>query len=130
MTDRHYVAYNASEINNSTDATIPTTWSNGQLLAKTYGGGAVSPGNITAYNRTGSLAWPVMVAWGGTAYGSTPVSQLSCVRAANATAGSVVPGANDTNTSGSSSSTRNANGQPLSSAGFVVIMTAIWMTIH
>lgn len=50
-------------------------------------------GNRTAYNETGSLAWPAVVVWGRNTTSDDPiVSPLTCIRASNATTGSQAPG--------------------------------------
>jgi hypothetical protein len=63
----------------------------------TYGGGFHDKWNVTAYNETGSLTWPVMVLWGGWPeepyHGSSqlvPVNntaKLTCVRPMKAPVG-------------------------------------------
>jgi hypothetical protein len=74
----------------------PFTWSDGKLLAQTYGGQAAAYGDIASYNETGSLVWPYMIAWGQNTVGIEPASQLTCIRAKNAVDGSRVPGPNIT----------------------------------
>ncbi|KAI1263631.1 hypothetical protein F5Y18DRAFT_393595 [Xylariaceae sp. FL1019] len=74
-------------------------WVNGTYLYRVYGGEPSAEGNITAYDTTATLAWPLLTVW-GTAYrdgqAAAAFSQLTCPRAVNATAGSRVPQSNVT----------------------------------
>ncbi|CAJ2513934.1 Uu.00g020530.m01.CDS01 [Anthostomella pinea] len=118
--------YNATDLNDSRNSTShKDSWGAGQLVVQTYGGPPTSQGNITAYDQTGSLAWPYMVVWGSIATGSTPTSQLTCIRASNASAGSEVPGTSSVD-GGSSASL----GKGMSSMGVLASMlVAVWMTV-
>lgn len=113
--------WNATDVNNGTSNT-PSSWSDGQLLAQTYGGEAASPGNTTNYDQTGTLAWPFMVVWAPTALGAEPKTQLTCIRASNATTGSRVPG----QAPGKSSGT--LNDQKYLTLVLASMVAAFWMT--
>ncbi|RYP07523.1 hypothetical protein DL764_002452 [Monosporascus ibericus] len=89
--DPSVVVYNATDINDST-RTGPDSWSDGKHLALRYGGAAGAGGDNGFYDETGSLAWPFMVVWGPKYRNAVPTSQLTCIRAANATDGSQAPG--------------------------------------
>ncbi|KAI0020344.1 hypothetical protein F4780DRAFT_791989 [Xylariomycetidae sp. FL0641] len=78
--------YNASEIRK---------WTDGQVNVVDYGGPLRDRGNVTAYNSTGSLAWPVMALWKGGEDDQGLVAEsakLGCVRAADGVGGSAAPG--------------------------------------
>ncbi|RYP30528.1 hypothetical protein DL767_006205 [Monosporascus sp. MG133] len=118
--------YNATHINNST-GTGPGSWSAGEYLVLTYGGAAGARGDTTLYDQTGSLAWPFMVVWGRRSLHAVPTSQLTCVRAANATDGSQAPGADGTGGDGGSGGSLNDQKSPI--VILVSIFAAIWMTL-
>ncbi|RYP60998.1 hypothetical protein DL771_010283 [Monosporascus sp. 5C6A] len=118
--------YNATSINNST-RTGSYSWSAGEYLAITYGGAAGARGDTTLYDQTGSLAWPFMVVWGRESRNSVPTSQLTCVRAANATDGSQAPGTDGTGGDGGSGGSLNDQKSPI--VILVSIFAAIWVTL-
>jgi hypothetical protein len=78
-------------------------WPDGKIDVRRFGGPPHDAGNLTAYNETGSLAWPVAIMWGpsfnttwrdesGQLDLSGAGAKLSCVRAKDATPGSTAPG--------------------------------------
>ncbi|KAK3301864.1 uncharacterized protein B0T15DRAFT_325586 [Chaetomium strumarium] len=84
------------------NATAIRNWPDGKLDVRQFGGPPHKARNLTAYNETGSLAWPVLAVWGpstnntrnstGQIDFSGAVAKLSCVRAKDATPGSKTPG--------------------------------------
>ncbi|KAI1267909.1 hypothetical protein F5Y18DRAFT_424211 [Xylariaceae sp. FL1019] len=121
---------NSTQINNSTSlgGNNPLSlleWSNRQFLYTTYGGVPSNQGNISAYNTTASLAWPFMVVWGVDAE-EAPASQLTCVRAANATIGSQIPGPNYTSMGVGISPER---GSVFAGVMLAVLLSSIWAIV-
>ncbi|KAK4040841.1 hypothetical protein C8A01DRAFT_15332 [Parachaetomium inaequale] len=107
--------------------------SDGQYRVLQYGGPLHERGNRTAYDESGSLAWPMMVLWGPSenATGGSPgadgvVAKLSCPRAKEATQGSTAP------RGGAASDTNAGNGETgLSSMMLVagVLLTGGWASL-
>ncbi|TPX15282.1 uncharacterized protein E0L32_004559 [Thyridium curvatum] len=90
------LAYNNTEIEQ---------WPDGKLDVVRYGGPTHAKGDIAAYNQNGSLGWPLLFVLG---VKSKPwfdvvdrkAIKLSCVRARDATEGSVAPKAQSDKSSG------------------------------
>ncbi|KAK4187726.1 hypothetical protein QBC35DRAFT_221243 [Podospora australis] len=109
--------HNATEIN--------TQWLDGKYDWRFIGGDRTERGNITAYNELGSIAWPTIVLWGQSPNATTGgqgvrvnnTAKMVCMRAKNATQGSIAPA-----TSGGRRNTVSTV-----TAGFVWI--AIWMML-
>ncbi|KAI0141785.1 hypothetical protein GGR57DRAFT_486631 [Xylariaceae sp. FL1272] len=101
-------------------------WENGTYLYRRYGGEPSAKGNITAYDTTATLAWPLMLVWGN-AYRegetSAAFSQLTCPRAVNATAGSRVPQSNVT----AAGERVRGDGTGLPTAMMAFVLYTIWM---
>lgn len=82
------------------DKTGMATWPNGQLEVRRYGGPLHDqPSNLTAYNETVSIAWPVAVVRMGelspgdnSGLGGETTAKLACIRADKASEGGMVPG--------------------------------------
>ena len=85
-------------------------WRDGKFDLIQYGGDPQARENLTTYHQIGSLSWPVLIMFGPsgtvrnlTAAGESPVvipeiaAKLSCLRAKEAVAGSIVPGYGGTN---------------------------------
>ncbi|KAK8087572.1 hypothetical protein PG997_002533 [Apiospora hydei] len=94
------VIYNATRINEGARLAAEVADHNprhqfvdGRAIMTNLGGlPSAERGNLTAYNETGSLAWPAVVVWGRNTTSDPIVSPLTCIRASNATTGSQVPG--------------------------------------
>ncbi|KAF7538684.1 hypothetical protein G7054_g2692 [Neopestalotiopsis clavispora] len=88
---------NSTLINNGTtnDTAGVTDWKGQQYVAEQYAGSPGARGDIAVYNETGSRPWPFLVAW-VKHDGSSPESQLTCIRATEAVGNSQVPGPNVT----------------------------------
>ena len=71
-------------------------WPNGRFDVWEYGGDPHAKGNMTAYNETGSMAWPMVIMWGESKSAPSGIlnntAKMLCLRARNATTGSTVPG--------------------------------------
>ncbi|KAK0648433.1 hypothetical protein B0T16DRAFT_455912 [Cercophora newfieldiana] len=85
------------------NTTATSNWPNKKHGFRHYGWPPHDRGNRTAYNQTGSLVWPFVVMWGPSENATRnetghlePIpdtaAKLTCLRAKEATAGSVVPG--------------------------------------
>ncbi|KAK6857398.1 hypothetical protein PG995_007585 [Apiospora arundinis] len=94
------IVYNATRINEGARLAAEVADNNprhqfvdGRAIMTNLGGlPSAERGNLTAYNQTGSLAWPAVVVWGRNTTSDPIVSPLTCIRASNATTGSQVPG--------------------------------------
>ncbi|KAK7913779.1 hypothetical protein PG985_011482 [Apiospora marii] len=91
------------------------SWPNGQLEVRRYGGPLLDqPRNLTAYNETGSIAWPVAVVRRGdppadnSGLGGETTAKLACVRADKAPEGNVAPGKPSSKADGKSSGSISA----------------------
>ncbi|KAK7961568.1 uncharacterized protein PG986_002393 [Apiospora aurea] len=86
------------KIDSCANSTDMNSWPNGQLEVRRYGGPLHdSPNDLTSYNETGSIAWPVAVVRSEPRPGNTSridrtTAKLSCVRANKAAEGGSVPG--------------------------------------
>ncbi|KAI1340848.1 hypothetical protein F5Y15DRAFT_414572 [Xylariaceae sp. FL0016] len=104
-----------------------------ELLVRTYGGDFGSRDNVTRYDQTGSIGWPYMVVWGslGDAYDvPRPTSQLTCVRARNATDGSQAPGTSTNITATDGDDSAGAlHGQKSYTVVFAGWPVAVWMAL-
>jgi hypothetical protein len=108
-------------------------WSDGKLDGRRFGGPPHEAGNLTAYNETGSLAWPVVIMWGpstnnirnssGQVDFSGAGAKLSCVRAKDATLGSTAPG------SGGVSAGNRENGLSFVVLVSIVLLAASWVAL-
>ncbi|KAK7941609.1 uncharacterized protein PG986_013996 [Apiospora aurea] len=98
--DERTIVYNATRINEGARLAAEAADNNprhqfvdGRAIMTNLGGlPSAERGNLTAYNETGSLAWPAVVVWGRNTTSDPIVSPLTCMRASNATTGSQVPG--------------------------------------
>ncbi|KAK7994647.1 hypothetical protein PG991_016235 [Apiospora marii] len=91
------------------------SWPNGQLEVRRYGGPRHDqPRNLTAYNETGSIAWPVAVVRkgeppaGNSGLGGETTAKLACVRADKAAEGDLNPGKPSSTADGKSSGSVSA----------------------
>ncbi|KAB5575266.1 hypothetical protein GE09DRAFT_1091495 [Coniochaeta sp. 2T2.1] len=88
-------------------------WPEGNYPTYIYGGPFHDKGNITAYNETGSLSWPVMTLWGrwptevyqgnGSSPPTSDKAKLTCIRPMEGRGSGNIPGIPSTSGAGSRS---------------------------
>lgn len=101
-------------------------WPDGRFDALKYGGDSHAKGNMTAYNQTGSMAWPMVIMWGHSKFAPSGIlnntAKMLCIRAQNATIGSTVPGV----VSAGMSSVHRSDAKIFSGIVSLPLLTALW----